>query len=169
MCTEKTIKLSLDQAKKMYGKSPEMDELLLASFSKEELTKKALPKSWNELNKDSVKGFYIDAHNIKEAISNDVGLEYRTSRFTTKKIAKSALAMAQLSQLMAVYNDGWEFNPDGNFKVTSHAYVIIRRHNEIKSDYFENNWAFLAFKSAELRDKFLANFEHLIKEYFMID
>ena len=170
MC-EKTIKLSLDQARKMYGKNPEMDELLLANFSKEELTKKELPKSWNEARPTS--GYKITYNSYGTIITKLP--EFNHSKydckaiFATEKQARSALAMAQLSQLMAVYNDGWEYNPDGNFKNTSRAYVLIRKHNGIKQDYFENNWAFLAFKSAEIRDEFLKNFEPLIKEYFMID
>lgn len=170
MCTEKTIILSLDKARKMYDKSPEMDELLLANFTKEELEKPELPKKWAESIIDD--GFYIDdKSDIVTYLHNKVTIESKDGSenvFATEKQAKAALAMAQLSQLMSVYNDGWEFNPDGNFKPTSKAYTIIRRRNEIKSDYFENNWTFLAFKTAEIRDEFLKNFEYLIKEYFMI-
>ena len=43
---EKNIKLTLDQAINMYGKNPEMDQLLLSNFSMEELTKPILPKKW---------------------------------------------------------------------------------------------------------------------------
>ena len=32
-----------------------------------------------------------------------------------------------------------------------------------------DSYHFLTFKTAELRDEFLKNFEPLIKEYFMID
>ena len=168
MCTEKNIKLSLDQARKMYGKSPEMDELLLANFSKEELEKPKLPKIWADLRVKS--GYAIGADSVIILKPQFLSATYEQKNlFATEKQARSALAMAQLSQLMAAYNDGWEYNPDGNFKNTSRAYVLIRKHNGIKQDCFENNWAFLAFKSAEIRDEFLKNFEPLIKEYFMID
>jgi len=167
MCTEKTIKLSLDQAKKMYGKSPEMDKLLLANFSKEELTKKELPKSIFELSPYT--GYYIHSGegNVQKLRSTmnakaDINAKHI---FATEKQAKSALAAAQLSQLMAVYNDGWEDSWDGN----GYNYCLICTSNRIKKDMFSAQKQFLAFKSAELRDEFLKNFEPLIKEYFMID
>lgn len=165
MCEEKTIKLSLEQAKKMYGKSPEMDELLLANFSKEELTKKELPKSWIEL-------IPVNGHTISTSGNGTTNKTYTSGRidksvFATEKQAKSALAMAQLSQLMAVYNDGWEFKPNSTIK--NSGYVLLRLEGRIHRDYFCSQYQFLAFKSAELRNEFLLNFEPLIKEYFMID
>jgi len=164
MC-EKIIKLSLDQARKMYGKNPEMDELLLANFSKEELTKKELPKNWKELN--NVQGWKISAEGAAvRADVKDVSPVCRRGRFATEKQAKSALAAAQLSQLMAVYNDGWEQDWSQSTVLKN---VIYRRRNTIAADKFYENYEFLAFKTAELRDEFLKNFEPLIKEYFMID
>lgn len=160
MCTEKNIKLSLDQARKMYGKNPEMDDLLLANFSKEELIKKKLPKLFRDLT--VTPGYYITSQGRIDR-SSELGA-YKNS-FATEKQAKSALAAAQLSQLMAVYNDGWEFNPDGK----TYGYGIYRNINKVEFDSFLYQWKFLAFKSSEIRDEFLKNFEPLIKEYFMID
>ena len=169
MSTEKTIKLSLDQARKMYGKSPEMDELLLANFSKEELTKKELPKSWGEARPSS--GYKITYNSYGTIITKLPVFSHSKydckAIFATEKQARSALAMAQLSQLMAVYNDGWEFKPDGTIK--NNGYVLLRIENQICRDYFSSQYQFLAFKTRELRDEFLKNFEPLIKEYFMID
>jgi len=165
MCTEKTIKLSLDQARKMYGKSPEMDELLLANFSKEELTKKELPSKFNQLRIEE--GYVITANSeITKRPKLFNGKYDQKNLFTTEKIAKSALAMAQLSQLMAVYNDGWEADWNNGQKA---KYIIKRQKCAIQVTYFYDGYHFLAFKSAELRDEFLKNFESLIKEYFMID
>jgi len=168
MCTEKTIKLSLEQAKKMYGKSPEMDELLLANFSKEELTKKELPKSWSEIG--DIYGYYLESgSDYGKVKSSSFVIDTKTQkyyhRFATEKQARSALAMAQLSQLMAVYNDGWE----PNWKGYMNKYIIHAFDGRISAQFSLNNHYFLAFKSAELRDEFLKNFEPLIKEYFMID
>lgn len=163
MC-EKTIKLSLNQAKKMYGKSPEMDELLLANFSKEELTKKELPKKWKELK--NVQGWRIDSDGGVIRASVDASPDLRKGRFATEKQARSALAMAQLSQLMAVYNGDWEQDWSQSTVLKN---VIYRRRNTIAADKFYENYEFLSFKTIELRDEFLKNFETLIKEYFMID
>lgn len=164
MCTEKTIKLSLDQARKMYGKNPEMDELLLANFSKEELTKKELPKSWDEL--ESVKGYFISS--ISNIVKTNVCINTipnHRCNFVAEKQARSALAMAQLSQLMDVYNDG--FSPD--WDSDSVKYVISRSRNKVSVCEGWNCYEFLAFKSKEIANEFLKNFESLIKQYFMID
>lgn len=168
MCTEKNIKLSLDKARKMYGKNPEMDELLLANFTKEELTKKELPKSLGELNR--ISGYYLknkDDHFFGIGkCSPAEPLEGYYDVFATEKQAKSALAMAQLSQLKAIYNGDWieDWSDPNSAKI-----VIFRKNNKITADTFYCNHCFLTFKSEEIRDEFLKNFEPLIKEYFMID
>jgi len=167
MC-EKTITLSLDKAKKMYGKSPEMDELLLANFTKDELNKKELPKSWSKLK--YISGFYLSQFSVicdtnNESIKDKPADFQNYNIFATEKQAKSALAMAQLSQLMAVYNDGWE----ADFEDSNNKYCIERTYKRIIKTIHICNYSFLAFKSEKLRDEFLRNFEPLIKEYFMID
>ena len=47
--------------------------------------------------------------------------------------------------------------------------VIINKGNKIIVDVRCDSVSFLTFKTAELRDEFLKNFEPLIKQYFMID
>jgi hypothetical protein len=168
MSTEKTIKLSLEQARKMYGKSPEMDDLLLANFSKEELTKEKLPKQYNELK--VTEGFkVIHEYGSTSVQSLPVLMNSRyenRSIFATEKQARSALAMAQLSQLMAIYNNGWiaDYSDANQIKIQ-----IICAGNKIVSNWGCTQNEFLSFKTAELRDEFLKNFKPLIKEYFMID
>ena len=160
---EKNIKLTLEQAKKLYGKNPEMDELLLANFIKEELTEKELPTSWYDL--DNITWAYIrpDA-TIRFILDGGVSPDNKNV-FAKKEQAKSALAMAQLSQLMYIYNDGWE--PDwSNLQL---KYCIVRTVNKLTLKSHNDIYQFLAFKTSELAEKFLKNFEPLIKEYFMID
>jgi hypothetical protein len=166
---EKTIKLSLDQAISMYGKSKEMDELLLANFSKEELTNK-LPASWKGLNPTFFNGYVIDGRkpsNIRVSSSPITGLNdsYKPV-FATEKQAKSALAMAQLSHLLKAYNGDWE--PDWSSSAMPKC-CICCGSNKIHYHTYFNYYTFLAFKTAKLRDEFLKNFEGLIKQYFMID
>jgi hypothetical protein len=148
---EKQIKLTAEKAKSMLGKSTEMDELLKAHFTLEELgLKKDLPKSWSELG--MINGWYVaDNSEIRTVTKNSNFVDRNI--FKTGKQAESALAMAQLSQLMDVYNDGWVPN-----NVPGHR----------KEGYFIGENKFLAFKSAEIRDEFLKNFEPLIRKYFML-
>lgn len=161
---KKSIELELKDAREMYGKNPVMDKLLLANFTEEELTKKGLPKSWKEL--EQLIGFYVDNNSeISSALNNYSVVIANRNCFATEKQAKSSLAMAQLSQLMAVYNDGWK--PD--WENSSLKYIIDANQNSLFLDTHYRTHAFLSFKAKELRDEFLKNFEPLIKEYFMID
>jgi translation initiation factor 2 beta subunit (eIF-2beta)/eIF-5 len=78
--------------------------------------------------------------------------------FATKEQAEASLALAQLSQLMKVYNDGWVADwSDGEGK---HCVWFFK--NEIATDCSYNLSSFLAFKDAKTRDLFLENFRELI-------
>jgi len=167
---EKQITLSLEKARSMYGKSTEMDELLLVNFTKDELTKKELPKSWDEIG--NIYGYYISSEkNFGEIMPANFQIDTRSAkyyhRFATEAQAKSALAMAQLSQLMAAYNAGWVADWSG--KDLNYKWVIKSVWNKLSTNYDQGEYHFLSFKTKELRDQFLANFEPLIKQYFMID
>lgn len=95
--------------------------------------------------------------------------KYTKDTFATKKQAKSALAMAQISQIMAnderfggaVTDEEW--NTD-----TDKKWTIVRRMNEaiIDSTYFK--YCFLAFHTEVQRDLFLKENEDLVKDYLMI-
>ena len=85
----------------------------------------------------------------------------------SKKVAKSMLAMAMISQLIKYYggeitDEEWD---DGN--ITKH--VIERIGNDINTDYYSNSFYFLAFHTAEQRDNFLKYNEQLVKDYLMVD
>ena len=87
--------------------------------------------------------------------------------FRTEKQAKSALAYAQLTQLMALpeYNGDWV--PDWS---DDEAKFIIRRYvNELDIDDYLNTHHPISFKSKEIRDKFIENNYDLLKEYFELD
>ena len=154
----KTLTLSLEEARQIYGKDSTMDKLLLSNFTKEELEQKSLPKSWEELN--IVSGYSINT--ISRLSSNTSVNSTCRNLFKTEKQALSALAKAQLSQPIYVYNEGWE--PD--WKSYGTKYCITRYKCNIECETYDSMYQFLAFKSQEIRDEFLRNFEPLIKQYF---
>lgn len=87
--------------------------------------------------------------------------------FLTEKHAKSALAMAQISQLIPYYggkitNDEWE---DSSIR----KYIIFRKMSYVGRCEAYSNYEFLAFRTAEQRDEFLKNNEQLVKDYLMIE
>lgn len=87
--------------------------------------------------------------------------------FLTEKHAKSALAMAQISQLIPYYggkitNDEWE-------DCSIRKYIIFRKMSCVGKCDAYSNYEFLAFRTAEQRDEFLKNNEQLVKDYLMIE
>lgn len=124
--------------------------------------KKELPKSWEEL--ETVSGFYIGLSSETYRLKNFNNLTDKGT-FKTEKQAKKALAMAQLSQLMAVYNDGWESDWDS----PQDKYTINRDGNKIVKTSWCFTYSFLAFPDELTRDAFFINFEPLIKQFFELD
>lgn len=90
--------------------------------------------------------------------------------FATKKQAKSALAIARISQIMAnderfggvVTDEEWE-----NEKMRKSA--ILRVNNDLHKDTLYSYHSFLAFHTTEQRSLFLEENEQLVKDYLMID
>lgn len=124
--------------------------------------KKGLPKSWEEL--ETVSGFYIGLSSETYRLKNFNNLTDKGT-FKTEKQAKKALAMAQLSQLMYIYNDGWE--PDWVNGETKHIIHAVGRDINRKAACYTHY--FLSFKTQEIRDEFLKNFEPLIRQFFELD
>lgn len=112
-------------------------------------------------------GYYISGDNVRYIET------YHTKNlrhlFATEKQAKSALAMAQISQIMA--NDERFGGPivDNEWKNNTRKFIIISAMNEITTD-FSYQWKyFLAFHTKEQRDLFLKENEDLVKDYLMIE
>ena len=160
---KKTITLTVQQAKELYEKDNSFRGTILSEFTDSELGIKKELKSWNELG-NSLKGFYIgEKSHIEEA--NCLINPFHRNVFATKKQAESALAMAQLSQLMADLGD--ECDVDWGLH-SGLKYVIYRWNNEIETVTVSSTHYFLSFKTKKVRDAFLEKHEELIKQYFMI-
>jgi hypothetical protein len=61
---------------------------------------------------------------------------------------------------MYLRNEGWE----PNWCTTTFKFVIYYIQDRIETNMSNRAQSFLAFKSAEIRDKFLEDFKDLIKE-----
>lgn len=113
-----------------------------------------------------INGYYINTHSdiceIDQA--ND-----STNRnvFLTEKHAKSALAMAQISQLIPHY--GGEITDEEWNNQDIPKFVLSRNGNDIKSDTLWYTYEFIAFHTKEQRDAFLEYNEQLVIDYFMLD
>lgn len=122
----------------------------------------------NYINKMS--GYTIDVGSSLLEIKNWLHTKFNRFLFATEKQAKSALAMAQISQIMAnderfggvVTDEEWK-----NQTITK--YIIERFNGVITTDERTKSYYFLAFHTKEQRYLFLEENEDLVKDYLMID
>jgi hypothetical protein len=153
----RNLKISKETAIRWYnGSDEELKQLALQTFS--ELGEKELPKSWEELVK--ISGYYTNIESeIKACCNYSTSDKRQKNIFATKEQAEASIALAQLSQLMKVYNDGWV--ADWTDKWQTKYCVCFHSDNIKKMDLLNAN-SFLAFKDAKTRDLFLENFRDLI-------
>ena len=152
----RNVKISLETDQRWYnGTDNELKELAVQTYP--EIAKKELPKSWEDLKE--INGYYSQGKDSGVRHTETSSIPDNKNVFATKEQAEASIAMAQLSQLMKVYNDGWE--PDwNNYEFKFCIYFI---GNSITSQSLQNSKVFLSFKDEETRDLFLENFRELIE------
>jgi len=130
-------------------------------------------ESWrskeDDTSAESITGYIIDKNSSVNFVTCRHAIENRNI-FNNRKQAKSALAMAQISQIMAnderfggsIIDDEWK---DRRMV----KYIIYRQSNwfELSTRWLEYN--FLAFHTDKQRDLFLKENEDLVRDYLMID
>ena len=117
-----------------------------------------------------ISGYYINDYSCLKCITDAPDDEDNKNIFATEKQAKSALAMAQISQIMA--NDkrfGGVISPDEWKNHCVKKFTIELYDGRIDTDYYTSTYFFLAFHTAAQRDLFLKENEQLVKDYYMID
>lgn len=130
---------------------------------------KPVAKRWRD-NKDTIiNGFYVD--NFSYIYGNTGKNKYfNYNTFATKKQAKSALAMARISQIMANDERFGGVVTDEEFEDEDiWIYSINRNKNTIQM--YQGTCGidhFLSFHTPEQRDLFLKENEDLVKDYLMI-
>ena len=153
----RNLKISKETAIRWYnGSDEELKQLALQTFP--ELGEKELPKSWEGLVK--ISGYYTNIESEIRACCNYSTSDKRQKNiFATKEQAEASIALAQLSQLMKVYNGGWVADWKNN---DEYKYCVYFFKNEITTDCSYSLNSFLAFKDEKTRDLFLENFRELI-------
>lgn len=130
-----------------------------SSFERIVFKKKKVINSWEDL--ENIKGVFIDyASNIQECEAFQCDENRNT--FLNEKYAKSALALAQISQLLPYYDS----KVDWGRSAVKHC--IIRKGNEIIIDTWQSSYHLLAFNSEKEAERFLKYNEQLVKDYFML-
>ena len=120
---------------------------------------------WDDL--PEINGYYIERESEIVEITDMYNDSTNLNVFKTKKHAKKALAVAQISQLMPYY--GGEITDDEWNNNDLVKYVIRRSENRIERGVYNYVYFFLAFHTEEQRESFLLNNEQLVRDYLMID
>lgn len=110
-----------------------------------------------------IKGYYLDIYSCIHDIKTSPRKTY-INIFATKNQAKSALAMAKLSQVMAVYNDGWD--ADWSDVTQPKFCIFMEEGKKLVVGCFHNQKQFIAVKTDWLAKEFLTNFKEDIETYF---
>ena len=160
---ERTIKISLDKARKWYNQGGELKELALSAFTENEITTSALPNTWEEfckmylVKKDE---WYIDSNsNLKTTVGGTRFCKEYRNALPSKQAAEQHLAYMQLHQLRDWYRQGWI--PDWKDDIIKYCIVLESNRCVIYKNITTCN--FLSFQSMELAEKFLNNFKDLIE------
>ena len=114
-------------------------------------------------------GYYTVGASIRTADGKNTD-EAMADLFATKKQAQSSQAMAQLSHIILhdsrfggpITDEEWD-------KSHANKYVIMRAGDEIKTNWWNTYYHFLAFHTREQRDLFMEENMDLIRQYYMLD
>lgn len=127
------------------------------------------PEFWSDDNTNTINGFYINTGTDISKLSKVPNIPYHHDVFATKKQAKSALAMARISQIMV--HDIEHFGgvvTDEEWKEDKPKFVIYRMNGNAFSTSITSSYSFLAFHTAEQRNRFLEKYPQLVADYLMI-
>lgn len=165
---QKSIKIEVPEGYEIDKESSTFEEI---KFKKKEESWRAKEHSTTFAKTDDlINGFLIERNSVIHEVKNFTHSFSNRCFFFTKKQAKSALAMAQISQIMA--NDprfGGPVTDKEWMDPEKSKYVIFRHCCNITKEIYNFTYAFLAFHTPQQRDLFLEENEDLVKDYLMVD
>lgn len=161
---KKNIAITLQEAKEWYkGTNPTLKELALKAFSKEELEKQGLPKTWEEHcvlhAKKGTKTYFIDnCSDIEPHAHTSHSFDANKNLCQTEEDAKAFLALIQLRALWHDYVGNFKFNWVANY----YSCIYRNDNNEfiIGIRTFQRTFC---FPTQELAEEFLTNFKDLFE------
>ena len=152
---EKTIEIIAPEGYEVDKEKSSFEKIVFRA-----LPDKGLPRSWDELGE--IDGYYVDSNSWVDRLPLAPFPVRQKTRNTwpTKEEAEAAIALAQLCQLRDRYNGGWK--PD--WLDDGRKYVIYFAGEKMYTACMTGIQFVLAFKTEELRDKFMENFSDLIEK-----
>ena len=156
------------ETKKMTITPPEGFEIDQENSTFKEIVFKKIEKQvkvWKDIEK--LNGIYIDSYSDLCEVEEGNNCYISKNTFIDEKHAKSALAMAQITQLIPYYGgmvtyDEWH-NPNLN------KYCWVRNNNSAYRATCQTWYQFIAFHTAKQRDEFYDNNKQLVHDYLMIE
>lgn len=156
----RNVKMTLETAKRWKEMGGEYEQVAVETFPelveiKNEWSKKFIDKM--------IEGFYIFGASVRKIYQCD-GFKDCANLFKTEKQAKSALAYAQLTQLMALpeYNGDWvpDWENDSQKK-----FCIVPSKENLQIEIFREYKQKICFKSMVLAERFFENNFDLLKQF----
>lgn len=134
-----------------------------STFEKIVFKKKKAVNCWEDI--EDISGTWIgeDSEVYDYCVNPCIPCDSNKNVFLNEKYAKSALALAQISQLLPYYdsNVDWE---------TSYIkWIISREWNNIVIRQCAITYHVMAFNTREEAERFLKHNEQLVKDYYMLD
>lgn len=131
-----------------------------SSFEKIVFKKKNEVNCWEDLK--HITGTYISDCSCFIPGNTKVIYPHNKNIFLNEKYAKSALALAQISQLLPYYDTNVDWNS------TEDKFCISCIKNKIKINTWLGIYHVLAFNSLSEAERFLKHNEQLVKDFYML-
>ena len=147
----------------------QLSQSIISNDSNDDLVIVEEPEFWSDDKSNTFSGFCINNVAGISEVTKVPNEESYYDVFATERQAKSARAMARISQIMA--NDVENFGgaiTDEEWKNSEWKYIIYRNDCSINTTFVKHNYYFLAFHTEEQRDLFLEKYHDLVKDFFMI-
>jgi hypothetical protein len=159
------VTLSLDAAKEWYNKGGELKEVALRAFSEDELNPSPLVRSWKEAFR-GINGFFVMNDASIQRTNATSSSDDHHNVYRTEAQAKSALAFAQLSHIVADANGDWE----ADWKdMSQNKHSIDCEENELVVYPCVQLTHHLPMKCVKIAEECLRLHPQLWEDYWMID
>lgn len=133
------------------------------------LTLSKIQKRWRDNEYKTISGYYTHTDSRITYSEDHSNTKENYNLFATEKQAKSALAMAHISQIMANDNRFGGIVTDEEWGNNVPSYYVILKVRNILVITTSYRYEYLAFHTEEQANLFLEENEDLVKDYYMMD
>jgi len=126
-------------------------------------------KPWRDEAYNLISGYYIGSDATINPIVNVYNKPENYSVFINKKLAKRALAMAMISQIMANDERFGGVVTDEEWNGLENKYVLDRSGDRIVIESYTLAYCFIAFHKHEQAQLFMQENGDLVRDYYMLD